>query len=486
MAEHRSKKISRRTFLRASAVAGGALILGGVGYRLYRNHQGRDYDPERSEAVLADIEPSKNPSELTNIIIIFVDDLGYGDLGPYREGFIETPNLDRMAENGLSMNQFYATAPVCSPSRAGLLTGRYPIRSHVTLPFYTPGHPMRYLLMGVRYYPYDVLAIPEDELLLPEMLLRRGYRTGMVGKWHLGDRSPSLPNDCGFESFYGPLVSNDIHPYRIYRDYNVEIDAPVNQDMLTQNHTREAVDFIREHADDPFFLYLSHPMVHEPIHASDQFRGRSDAGIYGDAVEELDWSTGEVLRTLKDLGLEERTLVIFTSDNGPWWQGNAGMTTRGRKRNVFEGGFRVPFIAQWPGVIPPGTYSDELSVNYDLFSTCLHIAGIDVPGDRIIDGKNVLPVWSEGAKSPHSTFYYYDAHKLVAVRHQNWKYHRRHWTENGGYPLISAGPFLFDLQRDPNESYSLIDSEPEIAAELSSMMDEWDEEINENTRGWLT
>jgi uncharacterized sulfatase len=456
----------------------------GAAWWAYRVYDGRDFDPGRGIAQLERIETGKDLSDLPNIVIIFVDDLGHGDLFGYGSRLFETPHLDRMAAEGVRLTRFYATAPVCTPSRAGLLTGRYPIRSHMTLPLYPTLHPMWFFLNAMGRYPHGVTGIPEDELLLSELLQRRGYRTALVGKWHLGDRPAHRPNGNGFDFFYGALYSNDVTPFAIYRNGRVEVSAPADQDLLTRNYTREAVRFIKEHADEPIFLFLSHTMVHEPIHASEAFRGRSAAGLYGDAVEELDWSVGEVSRALAEQGLENRTLVIFTSDNGPWWQGNPG-ESRGRKNNLTDGGFRVPFVARWPGVLPGGVVSNELAINFDLFVTCLQIAGVPLPEDRIIDGKDLLPVLRGTAPSPHETFYYYFGHELVAVRHKSWKYHRRYMSDNGGYPLFKHGPFLFDLARDPQESYSLIESEPEIARRMSRMLDDWDAAMEENVRGWL-
>jgi arylsulfatase A len=482
MAKRRGPRISRRAFLKAAAVGGGALIAGGSGYRTYYRHVGRDFRPARARAYLDGIRTSERAEALPNIILILVDDLGDGDLASHA---LHTPNLDRMAAEGMRLTSSYASAALCTPSRAGLLTGRYPIRTHMTNPLYPTGHPMNLLMDALGRYAYGVRGIPQDEVLLPEVLRRRGYRTGLVGKWHLGDKPGHLPNDRGFDSFYGVLYSNDVQPYAIYRNREIEVDAPADQNLLTRDFTQEAEAFIQRHRDDPFFLYLAHPMPHEPVHASEDFRGRSAAGLYGDAVEELDWSVGHILTTVDALGLTRRTLIVFTSDNGPWWQGNPGLA-RGRKMLVFEGGFRVPFIARWPGVIPAGMSSDEMSMSFDLFATCVRLAGAPLPPDRIIDGKDILPVLTGTSLSPHDTLYFYDTRTLVALRHKQWKYHRRFRTDNAGYWPLQQGPFLFDLDIDPNESYSLLESKPELASDLRTMLDAWQAEMAANLRGWLS
>ncbi len=482
MSDEPRRRISRRAFMRGAAILGGTLVAGGIGYRSLHNHLGRDFRPERATAYLDRIQPSDSPAALPNIIIILLDDLGYGDLDAPT---INTPNLERMAAEGVRLTSFCASAALCSPSRAGLLTGRYPVRTHITNPLYPTGHPMNLLMDVLGRYAYSVTGIPEDEILLPEVLCRRGYRTGMVGKWHLGDKPGHRPNDRGFDSFYGVLYSNDERPYAIYRDQEIAVEDPADQNLLTRDFTHEAQAFIRENRGGPFFLYLAHPMPHEPMHASEDFRGQSQAGLYGDTVEELDWGIGEVLRTLKEQSVDQNTLVVLTSDNGPWWQGNPGFT-RGRKMLTFEGGFRVPFIARWPGVIPAGTLSDEMSMNFDLFPTCLQLAGVPLPTDRIIDGEDILPVLTGMSPSPHDTLYFYDTRTLLAVRRQQWKYHRRFRTDNAGYWPLQQGPFLFDLKADPNESYSLIESRPETAAELASMLDAWDARMEANLRGWIS
>lgn len=484
MENKRTPKISRRDFLKTTAIVAGALAASGIAARIYRNHVGRDFDPERTERLLNSIQPPTDPSTLPNIVLILVDDLGYGDLGAYGGQVIKTPRIDRMADEGVRLTNFYTSAPVCSPSRAALLTGRYPKRSHMTLPLYPKNHHMEYLLKLVDRYQFDVTGLPEDEATFPELLRAAGYRTGLIGKWHLGDQPGHLPNDSGFDDFYGVLYSNDVAKFAVWRDYEIEVPAPVEQSSLTQDYTREALQFIEANADRPFFLYLSHTAVHEPLFAGEAFQGSSEGGLYGDGVEELDWSTGQVLDKLGELGLDQNTLVMFSSDNGPWWQGNPG-DFRGRKNNLTDGGFRVPFIARWPGTLPAGVTSDELSINFDIFATCLSMAGVPLPGDRIIDGTNMLPILKDGVPGAHERFFYYDGPILVAVRYQNWKYHRRHMSDNGGYPIFSHGPFLFDLEKDPSESYNLIEAYPEVAERLVRMLDEWEREIDANPRGWV-
>lgn len=477
----KAERLSRGEFLKSVALVGGALILGGAGYRHMYNARGRNFQPDRARAYLAGIQPGPHPEALPNIVLILADDLGDGDLD---SPALNLPNLKRLAGEGVRLTSFYASASVCSPSRAGMLTGRYPVRTLITTPLFSTYDAMNALMDVLGRYSYNVRGIPQDEVLLPEILSRRGYRTGLVGKWHLGGTPGYLPNDRGFDSFYGALWSNDDQPYAIYRDRQVAAPAPADQNVLTRNFTLAAQDFIRSNREHPFFLYLAHAMPHVPIHASEAFRRKSRAGLYGDAVEELDWSVGQILDLLDQLGLAEKTLVMFSSDNGPWWQGNPGYA-RGRKLLWFEGGFRVPFLARWPGVIPPATRNAAMSMNFDLFVTCLQLAGVAPPQDRIIDGKDILPVWRGETSSPHEALYFYDTRTLVAVRRQQWKYYRRYITDNGAFWPLHQGPFLFDLLADPNESYSLVESQPERAAEMAAMLDAFEAEMAANLRGWL-
>ena len=305
----------------------------------------------------------------------------------------------------------------------------------------------------------------------------------MIGKWHLGDRQPHLPNDFGFDTFFGALYSNNTKRHQFYKNREVAIPHPVDQNEITQWMTSEAISFIAETSADPFFLYLAHPMPHEPVHTSAPYRNSSAAGFYGDCVQELDWSLSEILRTIPQTGIEDQTLVIFTSDNGPWWQGNPGFK-RGRKNFPFDEGYIIPFIAYWSGVIPTGSISDEMVMNFDLFTTCLDIAGIEPPTDRIIDGKSILPLLLDQGESPHDTLFFHKGKNLISIRQGDWKYLRRHMTDNEGYASLSQGPFLFNLATDPNESYNLIDNQPMIANKLLKTLDQFDASIVKNIRGW--
>ncbi|PWB56442.1 MAG: sulfatase [Anaerolineales bacterium] len=474
------RKLSRRGFIKAAAIGVGVLLAGGIARQVH-NQLGRDFHPEKAQAYLDSLQPSPTPQSLPNIIIVLCDDLGIGDL---QSPAIDTPNLRRMAAEGATLSSFYASASVCSPSRAGLLTGRYPVRTLIPTPLLSTHNPLNVVMDVLWRYSYNVRGIPQDEVLLPEVLKRRGYRTALIGKWHLGGSAGYLPNDRGFDSFYGALWSNDDTPYAIYRDYEVEIPAPADQNTLTRNFNKEALNFIRANKDSPFFLYLAHAMPHFPVHASADFQGSTEAGLYGDAVHEIDWSVGQILETLSELGLDQKTLVVFSSDNGPWMEGNPGYL-RGRKLLWFEGGFRVPFIARWPGVIPPAKQNAGVCANFDLFSTCAHIAGAALPQDRIIDGIDILPLLKGEAGLPHDAFYYYDTRQAVAVRSGEWKYVRRHLTDIASYWPTQQGPFLFNLASDPQEAYSMIEAEPQLARDLATLLEAFEAEMQDNLRGWL-
>lgn len=325
-------------------------------------------------------------------------------------------------------------------------------------------------------------------MLIPEVLKQRGYETAMLGKWHLGDKEGHLPNDNGFDTFYGALHSNDMKPYEIYRNNKVEIEAPVDQTILTKNFTKdftkEAVNFITENKDEPFFLYYAQPFPHEPLNASEDFEGTSETGLYGDVVEEVDWSVGEILKTLEKQGLDDNTIIIFTSDNGPWHEGSPG-DGRGRKGNNYDGGQKVTLIAWWSGTLPEAEIIDEMSMGIDVFSTILDIVGVPLPEDRIIDGKNILPLLKgEQAESPHEELYFIKSKKVKAVRTKDWKYHIKNTSDNSTYWMMKVGPFLFDINKDSNESYNLTEHEPEVVAELNGKIEKMQASFKENLRGW--
>jgi len=477
-------KISRRMFLKGTAIFGAASVLAGSGYHHLNNLNKRDYQPQGRQSFLEGIQPLGNQENVPNILLICLDDLGFGDLSIFTESPINTPNIEQLAHDGTSFSNFYSCAPLCSPSRAGMLTGRYPVRTLVPMPLYHAGSPMDIIFNLGGVYAYGVRGIPEDEILLSEVLKARGYRTALIGKWHLGDRSPSLPNERGFDYFFGAYYSNDDSPYAIYRNDQVAIEAPADQTTLTQRLTLEALQFLESDHDKPFFLYYAQPFPHIPLHASEDFHGKSQAGLYGDVVEEIDWSIGKILEKIKQEGLDDNTLVIFTSDNGPWWQGSTeGL--RGRKNHIFEGSFRVPLILRYPGIIPSGSICPSLTMNIDLFPTCLDIADVDLPKDRIIDGHSLFPILEDENVLGHDTLYFYKGDTLLAMRQGDWKYIRRHMTDNGGYASLRQGPFLFNLETDPYESYSLIESHPKIAQEMLTQMHTWDQELTNNLRGWL-
>lgn len=375
------------------------------------------------------------PPEKPNFVIILADDLGYNDLGCFGSAKIKTPHLDRMAREGLRLTSFYAQ-PLCGPSRAALMTGCYPMR--VAEP-------------GNRKHNHTVLH--PKELTLAEVLKPAGYATACIGKWHLCPETAkvddsTMPNAQGFDVFFGTPLYNGVSvkvadvPFRsaLVRNHTVVTEAVQSWDDITQEYTRAASQFLHQHKDRPFFLYLAHSMPHIPLGASKAFRGKSTYGPYGDAVEELDWSVGEVLNTLRKLGLEERTLVLFLSDNGPWIETTRGNVPGGKpyipvehagraeplrsyKMLTWEGGVRVPCIARWPGHVPAGTTSDEVTATIDLLPTLAKLAGASLPADRVIDGKDLGPllVKPSASRSPHEAFFYYNYTHLQAVRSGRWK-----------------------------------------------------------------
>ena len=422
-----------------------------------------------------------------NILIILCDDLGYGDIGSYGATTIKTPNIDQLAKEGVLFTQFYSSAPVCSPSRAGLLTGRYPNRCLTPTVFYPKRSIWNTIMSVLDWFQYGVKGLPQDEITLAEVLKKVGYNTALLGKWHLGCESPHLPNDKGFNFFYGAHYSNDMHPYELWLNKKVETPASSNnQNVLTKKLTEQGIQFIKhcKKSGKQLFLHYCQPFPHNPLHASEMFRGTSQAGLYGDAVQELDWSIGEIIETLKLEGLYENTIIFFTSDNGPWFEGNVN-GLRGRKNLPFEGGQRVPLIVSWKNKITPGRKIDAVASNLDIFPTILQYLGIPFPEDRIIDGKNIFPLLTgKTNESPTDFFYYFWGKKLLAVRDNQYKYHTRHFCDIGSYAFIRTRPILFDLGNDPSESYDQFTHYPEKFNELNEKLENMKISMKKNLRGW--
>ena len=427
------------------------------------------------------------------IVIIFCDDLGYGDLGVYGHPTIQTPNLDCMAAEGMKFTQFYSANAVCSASRASLLTGRYPPR-HGTL--------------GV-YFHHHQTGLNPDEITLAEGLKAEGYSTACIGKWHLGHKEEFLPLAQGFDSYLGVPYSNDmaVDPGMSFakdaifsegwslekvRSYDLKknkpprnlvpllqgnevIEFPTDQSLLTKKYTEAALSFISENKDSPFFLYLAQTMPHIPLFASEDFLGKSLRGIYGDTIEEIDWSVGVILDHLKKLKLTDNTLVFFTSDNGPWLsvklKGGSQGLLRGGKFTTWEGGHRVPAIAWWPGKIEP-TVTSEMASTIDLFTTGLSLAGANSPSDRTIDGLDISPLLFGKGPSPRKEFSFYKTNNLQAYRKGGWKIHFKVQKETGGRPGERLEtPLLFNLHADPSEQYDQASVHPELVSELSKSLD---------------
>lgn len=428
----------------------------------------------RGERALA-VQPGK--SQMPNVVLFFIDDMGYADIGSFNQdkttmGY-STPNLDRMAAEGIRLTSFYVPQAVCSASRAALLTGCYSNRVGISGAL---DHRANY-------------GINPDETTLGEVFKSRGYATAIYGKWHLGHLPQFLPTRHGFDEYFGLPYSNDMwpnHPTGTYPELPlIENDKVIqlmpDQSQLTTQYTEHAVSFIERNKDKPFFLYVPHSMPHVPLFVSDKFKGKTKRGLFGDVIEEIDWSVGQVLETLKRLKLDNNTLVIFTSDNGPWlsYGNHAGSAKplREGKGTEFDGGVREPFIARWPGKIPAGAVSREPLMTIDLLPTLAKLIGAQTPKDRIIDGLNIWPILSgKKVKSPHDALYFYWGKELQAVRAGKWKLHLPHtyrFIETPGangkpgkdtYPKLELA--LYDLEADIGETTNLADKHPEVVKQL--------------------
>jgi len=456
----RGSTTSRRAFLRTLGTGAAALAM-----------------PKRFWADEPTTTGRQGAGDKPNFIIFFTDDQGYNDVGCFGSPRIRTPHFDRMAREGMKCTSFYAQV-VCGPSRAAIMTGCYPIRV---------AEPQN------KKNPHTI--VHAKEVTIAEVLEAGGYATALIGKWHLAGprrkkyRDDLMPNAQGFDHFFGtPLHNGFTHTVQhksfktqLMRGRLVLTEALTQDgmDALTQRYTAEAVEFIRKNRERPFFLYLAHNMPHVPLGASKAFRGRSKRGLYGDVIEELDWSAGQIIDTLKKLGLDENSLMIFTSDNGPWVSphlgdyGGSAAPLRGSKMMAWDGGARVPCIMRWPGRIPAGAVTDEIVTTMDLLPTFAGLAGAKLPANRTLDGRDITPlITGQSAEGPHDTFYYYVFTHLQAVRHGKWKLllprpARPKWTawyQTDGKAILK--PQLYDLATDTEEKHDLADHHPDVVAKL--------------------
>jgi arylsulfatase A-like enzyme len=400
-------------------------------------------------------------AEMPNIVFIFADDLGYGDLGCFGATDIATPNIDRIAAEGIKFTSFMSASPVCSPSRAGLLTGRMPQR------------------MGINqvFFPESFTGMDPEEITIAEILKEKGYRTAVIGKWHLGHMEKFLPLNQGFDEYFGIPYSNDMESV-VYMRGNAVVEFKVDQTYTTKTYTEESLKFIDAAAGNSFFLYLAHTMPHVPIYASSDFQGTSKRGLYGDVVQELDWSVGEVLRKLEEKGILDKTLIVFSSDNGPWLVmedhgGSAGPLREG-KQFTFEGGVRVPTVAMWKGKIEPGQVYEDLATQMDWFPTFCKLVGAEIPQDREIDGKDLSAVLFEKGSREGDTFLYYMLSSQEGYREGYWKIKRPYAGFEGtrGMKKVEAhDTLLFNLRNDPGETTNLATENREKTLQMMRAME---------------
>jgi arylsulfatase A-like enzyme len=397
-----------------------------------------------------------------NFVVILCDDLGYGDVGIYGAKTIPTPAIDRMAREGIILTDFYSSANVCTPSRAGLLTGRYAIRAG--------------LAWGVIMAQDDHRGLAPSEVTIASAL-KPEYATGLFGKWHLGHQEPAWPpTKHGFDTFFGIPYSHDMKPLALYeadaatgKVDQSEVDYP----MLQQRFYEHAEKFIEANKDRPFFVELALSAPHLPEYPHAPFLGKSGAGPYGDVVMEIDSIVERLLKKLKDLGLDRDTLVIFTSDNGPWFEGSSGGLRDRKGGAAFDGGYRVPFIARQPGVVPAGTKTPSIAMGIDILPTLVHLAGKDLPSGLVLDGRDISDVLLHGARSPHEELVLFDNQSVVGIRTQDWKYVTAGFYRGIRIPFKAFGyDMLFDMRRDPTESYSLSKEKPDVLADMKRRYDE--------------
>jgi arylsulfatase A-like enzyme len=423
-----------------------------------------------------------------NFIVILCDNLGYGDVGCYGSKLHRTPHVDRLAAEGLRLTDFYVASGVCTPSRAALLTGCYPRR--INLHVSDTG--------AAVLQPVSPKGLHPDEVTLAEVLKTKGYVTACVGKWHLGDQPVFLPTRQGFDSYFGIPYSDDMTPREgkpwpalpLMRGEKV-VEAPADRDLLTKRYTEEAVAFLQANKDKPFFLYLAHAMpgsTTKPF-ASEAFRGKSANGPYGDSVEEIDWSTGEILAALKKLNLDEKTLVVWTSDNGAPERKPAqgsNLPLAGWGYTTAEGGMRVPCLVRWPGKVPAGKTCCELATAMDLLPTFARLAGGKVPENRVLDGKDIWPLLAgeKGARSPHEAFYYYHMDQLQAVRSGTWKLYLPLEAKRGpGSAKGKQSPaMLFDLEADVAEKKNVVADHPDVVKRLTGLAEKARADLGDGDR----
>ena len=395
-----------------------------------------------------------------NIVFIFADDLGYGDLSSFGAYDIKTPNIDFIGKNGIKFTDFYSVSSVCTPSRAGMLTGRYP---------------QRFGLNGV-LFPDSHTGLPSSEYTIAELLSDNGYKTGMVGKWHLGHKNEFLPLQQGFDFFYGIPYSNDMAS-TVYFSGNNVVDYYPDQSQMTKKLTEEAVKYIDRNKENNFYLYVAHPMPHVPIYVSEKFRGSSDRGLYGDVIQELDWSVGEIIKRLEELNILDRTLVIFSSDNGPWLTmrdmgGSAGELRNG-KMYTFEGGMRVPTLAMMKGLIPEGIVSKEIVSQLDWMPTFASLSMSKIPKEIVIDGDDITEILRGNSFDYERDYLFFDYEKLEAYRRGDWKVKLPYEGWPGSWyksPIDSHDTLLFNLRKDPGEKNNIFDSNREMAKSLIDLM----------------